>query len=268
MRYWWFLVLVAVVCLWELGARRTTLTARRSLRWPTSFTLGPLNGLLGTLPLAPSALALIVTERGWSFPLQDSFVWWLTIPASVCLLDLAFYLQHRVLHAVPVLWSIHRVHHADVDFDYTTGLRFHPLEALVTNTTALIAVAVLGLPASGVLLHGAIASGITIVEHANARIPPAIESWIGRVLVTPAIHRIHHSAAMPETDSNFATIFSFWDRVLGTYRAQATSVDIGLMEFRAPKYQTLPWALAMPFLSLQRARGAATPRNVQSQVTK
>jgi sterol desaturase/sphingolipid hydroxylase (fatty acid hydroxylase superfamily) len=117
---------------------------------------------------------------------------------------------------------------------------------------------VLGLPASGVLLHGAIASGITIFEHANARIPPAIESWMGRVFVTPAMHRIHHSAAAPDTDTNFATIFSFWDRALGTYRPQATSAEIGLMEFRAPKYQTLPWALAMPFLSLQRSHGAAS----------
>jgi len=145
------------------------------------------------------------------------------------------------------------VHHADVDFDYTTGLRFHPVEAVLTNATALIAVAVCGLPAFGVLLHGGITAGITILEHANAWIPAAVESWIGRVFVTPAMHRVHHSTATPDTDSNFATIFSFWDRALGTYRPQATNgAQIGLTEFREPKYQTLPWALAMPFLSSRR----------------
>jgi sterol desaturase/sphingolipid hydroxylase (fatty acid hydroxylase superfamily) len=266
---WWFLVLLAVVCICEMAAPRTALSARRSLRWPTSFTLGPLNSLLGTFPLAPFGLALLLRERGWGLAVDDSFSRWLAILATVCLLDLCFYLQHRVFHVVPFLWSVHRVHHADVDFDYTTGLRFHPFEALLTNATALVAVAVLGLPAYGVLLHGAIASGITILEHANARIPPTIESWIGRVFVTPAMHRIHHSAATPETDTNFATIFSFWDRALGTYRPGATSgAEIGLMEFRAPKYQTLPWALAMPFLRLQRAPGAPTPSSVQGEAAK
>jgi sterol desaturase/sphingolipid hydroxylase (fatty acid hydroxylase superfamily) len=269
MRDWWFFALLVAVCLWEMAAPRTPLTTRRSLRWPTSFTLGPLNGLLGVFPLAPFGLALLLTDRGWGLTLDSGFVRWLTIPASVCLLDLAFYFQHRVFHAVPFLWSVHRVHHADVDFDYTTSLRFHPIEALLTNATALIAVAALGLPAFGVLLHGGIAGGITILEHANARIPPAIESWIGRVFVTPAIHRVHHSTATPDTDSNFATIFSFWDRALGTYRPQATKgAEIGLREFREPKYQTLPWALAMPFFSSQRPERAATTPSVHSKVAK
>jgi len=267
MRDWWLLALLAAVCLWEMAAPRTTLTTRRTLRWPTSFTLGPINAFLGTFPLPAYALALALRERGWGLGLDHDLPQWLAIAVSVCLLDLIVYVQHRVLHVIPLLWAAHRVHHADVDFDYTTAFRFHPIEALITNAVVLVSVAVLGLPPLSVLVHGAIASGITILEHANARIPPALESWIGRVFVTPAMHRIHHSAAMPDTDSNFATIFSFWDRALGTYRARATSgAEIGLMEFRAPKYQTLPWALAMPFLSLQRSHSASTQSSAQREV--
>jgi len=269
MRDWWFFALLVAVCLWEMAAPRTPLTTRRILRWPTSFTLGPLNGLLGVFPLAPFGLALLLTDRGWGLAADSGFARWLTIPASVCLLDLALYFQHRVFHAVPFLWSVHRVHHADVDFDYTTGLRFHPVEAVLTNATVLIAVAVCGLPAFGVLLHGGIAGGITILEHANAKIPAAIESWLGRVFVTPAMHRIHHSTATPDTDSNFATIFSFWDRALGTYRPQATTgAEVGLMEFREPKYQTLPWTLAMPFLSFRRSDRASIPHSTHSEAAK
>src|SRR5262245_5153247 len=246
MRDWWLLALLAAVCLWEIAAPRTALTARRSLRWPTSLTLGPLNALLSTLPIPAYALALAWRERGWGVGFDHGLPQWLTIAASVCLLDLILYVQHRVLHSVPLLWAVHRVHHADVDFDYTTAFRFHPIEAVLTNAVVLVAVTVFGLPPSAVLVHGAIATGITVLEHANARIPPALESTIGRLLVTPAMHRTHHSAAMPDTNSNFATIFSFWDRALGTYMARSKGgAEIGLIEFRAAKYQTLPWALAM-----------------------
>jgi sterol desaturase/sphingolipid hydroxylase (fatty acid hydroxylase superfamily) len=269
MRDWWLLALLAAVCLWEMVAPRTALTSRRSLRWPTSFTLGPLNAFVGTFPLPAYALALTLREGGLGVALDHILPPWLTIAAAVCLLDLVGYVQHRILHAVPYFWTVHRVHHADVDFDYTTAFRFHPIEALFANAVVLVSVVALGLPPFAVLVHGTIASGITILEHANVRIPPAIESWIGRVFVTPATHRIHHSAAAPDTDSNFATIFSFWDRVLGTYRPAATSgAEIGLREFRAPKYQTLPWALAMPFLSLRRSHGVANQSSVPSEIAQ
>ena len=195
MRDWWLLALLAAICAWEMAAQRTALTARRSLRWPTSLTLGPLNAVLATFALPAYALELALKERGWGLGLDHTMPSWFAIAASVCVLDLVVYVQHRVLHAVPVLWAVHRVHHADVDFDYTTAFRFHPIEALFTNAVTLVAVAGLGLPPVAVLVYGALASGITILEHANGRIPPAIESWIGRGFVTPAMHRIHHSAA-------------------------------------------------------------------------
>ena len=248
----WFFALVGVVGLWELAAPRGVLTARRSLRWPTSFTLGPFNALLATVPLAPFALAIALTERGWGLSTTTRLPLWVTIAVSVLLLDLLFYFQHRAFHAVPVLWSVHRVHHADVDFDYTTAFRFHPIEALLTNGTALAAVTVFGLPAFAVLVHQTLATGMTIFEHANARCPSAVEVRLRRIFVTPDMHRIHHSTGAPSTDSNFATILSCWDRWLGTYRSHATrgrdGMEIGLTEFRDPKYLTLPWTLAMPFL--------------------
>jgi len=266
---WWLLALLAVVCAWEMAAPRTALTSRRSLRWPTSLTLGPLNAVLATFALPAYALALALNERGWGLGLDHNLPLWLAIAASVCVLDLVVYVQHRVLHAVPVLWAVHRVHHADVDFDYTTALRFHPIEALLTNAVTLVAVAGLGLPPVAVLVYGALASGITILEHANGRIPPGIESLIGRVFVTPGMHRIHHSEATADTDSNFATIFSFWDRALATYRATATTgADIGLTQFRAPKYQTLPWALAMPFVTAERSGVDAVPPIAHTEVAK
>jgi len=254
----WILAFVAAVGIWEVVAPRHRLVADRSLRWPTSFTLGPVNALIATMPLAPLALAGAVAERGGTLASVAGPAAWVAVALGVLLLDLAFYAQHRVLHAVPWLWSVHRVHHSDVDLDYTTAFRFHPLEALVTNATALAVIAVVGLPLLAVLIHQTLAGVLTVLEHANARIPPAIESWAGRIVVTPAMHRIHHAATSRGTDSNFATIFSFWDRALRSYSAAApeggAEIEVGLREFGDRKYLTLPWTLAIPFLRTRRAR--------------
>ena len=259
----WVLAFVAAVGLWEAAAPRHRLVAARSLRWPTSFTLGPLNALLATVPLAPLALATALTGRGGVLAVESVLGSWLAVALSVPLLDLIFYAQHRLLHAVPMLWSVHRVHHADVDFDYTTAFRFHPIEAVLTNLTALAVITLFGVPALAVLVYQTLAGGLTVLEHVNARIPPAVESWAGRVFVTPAMHRIHHSVVARDTDSNFATIFSFWDRWLATYSPPARSgrddLEIGLREFREPKYLTLPWTLAIPFLRGRAAQESPLP---------
>jgi sterol desaturase/sphingolipid hydroxylase (fatty acid hydroxylase superfamily) len=259
----WVLAFVAAVGLWEAIAPRHRRIAGRSLRWPTSFALGPVNALLATVPLAPLALATTLTGRWDTLAIGGALGWWIAIALSVLALDLAFYTQHRVLHAVPWLWSVHRVHHTDVDVDYTTAFRFHPIEAVITNATALACVAAFGIPPLAVVIHQALAGGLTVIEHANARVPAALEAWAGRVLVTPGLHRIHHSTAPHKTDSNFATIFSFWDRWLGTYAAPASAGRedgfFGLREFRERKYLTLPWTLALPFLRLRRAHQPPLP---------
>jgi len=248
----WLLGLIALVGIWELCAPRGVLSARRSLRWPTSFTLGPLNAILATMPVAPLALAMTVREHGWGLATNTWPPGWLSLVLCVLLLDLLMYGQHRAFHSVPTLWRVHRVHHSDVDFDYTTAFRFHPLEALLTNATAFGAIVLFGLPPAGILIHQALAAGMTIVEHANAVLPSRIESWARRFVVTPDVHRVHHSADARSFDSNFGTIFSIWDRAFGTYQSRDTDLArmaMGLDSFREQKYLTLPWTLALPFLS-------------------
>ena len=247
----WLFGLIALVGIWELCAPRDVLKVRRSLRWPTSFTLGPLNGILGTMPVAPLALAMTVRDQGEGLATTSWLPGWASLALCVLLLDLLMYGQHRALHAVPMLGRVHRVHHSDVDFDYSTAFRFHPLEAVATNATAVAAIMLFGLPPAGILLHQALAAAMTIVEHANAVLPSRIEGWARRLVVTPDVHRVHHSADAASFDRNFGTIFSIWDRVFGTYRASDTGLTrmaMGLDSFREHKYLTLPWTLALPFL--------------------
>lgn len=166
-------------------------------------------------------------------------------------LDLLTYLQHRLVHANAMLWRVHRVHHADVDLDATTGFRFHPIEALVSHVTLIGGIVVLGLPPLGVGVYLALAAANTIFTHANIRLPSVIESRARWLAVTPALHALHHSALPMDSERNFATVFSVWDRLGSTYRAPSHGdhdpVRTGLAEFREPRYLTLPWTLALPF---------------------
>jgi sterol desaturase/sphingolipid hydroxylase (fatty acid hydroxylase superfamily) len=247
----WLFALVALVGAWEVCAPRGVLSVRRSLRWPTSFTLGPLNGVLATMPVAPLALALTVREENWGLATTSWLPHWLSLALCVLLLDLLVYCQHRAFHGIPMLWRVHRVHHSDVDVDCTTAFRFHPLEALLTNVTALAAIALVGVPPTGILIHQTLAAGMTIIEHANAALPSNIEGWARWLVVTPDVHRVHHSVDAPSFDRNFGTIFSLWDRAFGTYQALDTDLagmEMGLDDFRERKYLTLPWTLALPFL--------------------
>jgi sterol desaturase/sphingolipid hydroxylase (fatty acid hydroxylase superfamily) len=173
------------------------------------------------------------------------------VVAGVLLLDVAIYWQHRILHAVPVLWRLHRVHHADVDFDVTTGVRFHPLEIVLSMAIKLGLIALLGVPALAVLIFELALSAGSLFTHANVALPPKIDHMIRWVFVTPDMHRIHHSVHTDETDSNFGFHLSIWDRLFGSYRDQPrdaqTTMAIGLHEFRNDRDQTL-WSLLLnPF---------------------
>jgi len=254
----WLVASIAFMALWEAAAPRCRRSPERALRWPTSFTLAPLNAVLASVPLPAAALATTMDDRGWGLLNALHAPAWVGGAITVPLLDLVVYLQHRLLHAVPALWAVHRVHHADRAFDVATGLRFHPIEAAVTHGTLLLAVTALGLPVLGVLAYQTIAFLMTLFEHANARLPAGIESRLERVLVTPATHRIHHS--VEASASNFATVFPLWDRWLGTYRARRAAddtADVGVRGLRDPKFATLPWTLALPFLSARRVGAPA-----------
>jgi sterol desaturase/sphingolipid hydroxylase (fatty acid hydroxylase superfamily) len=267
----WLAAMLAALAAWEFAAPRRTPTEGRGLRWPTNLTLGPLNALLVTVPIAPVALAVAGAGRGWGLLNQAAVSLPLAVAIAVVALDGLSYLQHRVLHASPILWRVHRVHHADVDLDATTGLRFHPIEALVSQATLVVGIIILGLPPLGVAVYLGLAAGNTILTHANIRFPSAIESRAGWLVVTPALHAVHHSALHAESERNFATIFSVWDRLGSTYCAQPMgrheNLRAGLEEFREPRYLTLPWTLALPFcasrpVSAGNEPGAAAPPSV------
>ena len=267
----WLLGMLAMLGAWEFAVPRRPPTEGRSLRWPTNLTLGPLNALLVMVPLAPVALAAAYADRGWGLLNQAAVSLPLAVAIAVVALDGLGYLQHRVLHASPILWRVHRVHHADVDLDVTTGLRFHPIEALVSHATLVIGIIVLGLPPLGVAVYLGLAAGNTILTHANIRFPSAIESRAAWLVVTPATHALHHSALPAESERNFATIFSVWDRLGSTYCAEPTgryqTLRAGLEEFREPRYLTLPWTLALPFcasrpVSVGNEPGAPAPPRV------
>jgi sterol desaturase/sphingolipid hydroxylase (fatty acid hydroxylase superfamily) len=223
------------------------------LRWPTGFTLAPFNALLVWAVVSPVALAAAAADRGLGLLNAASLPPGLGVVASVLVLDLLAYLQHRLLHAAPVLWSFHRVHHADIELDCTTALRFHPVEALVTSVILLAGVVVFGLPPAGVAAYRMLATAMTLFEHGNVRLPATLDSRLRGILVTPEMHRIHHSTAVEDHDTNFATVFPMWDRCFRTYRRRAAGgdadPDVGLPGFRDPKYATLPWTLALPFLA-------------------
>jgi sterol desaturase/sphingolipid hydroxylase (fatty acid hydroxylase superfamily) len=248
---WVLLFLVFLVC-WEVIAPRRALTTSRLLRWSSNIAVGCLNTALTQFPLAPLGVAVAVAEHQWGLLNNIELPAVFSVGATVVLIDLLHYGEHRVLHAVPILWRVHRVHHVDRDLDYTTSFRFHPIEALIENTMYLGAVAVFGLPAAGVLAYGVIATAITLVTHSNIRLPLGLDPAIRWLLVSPDLHRIHHSDRRPETDSNFATVFPIWDRLFGTYRAYALdshpTLQIGLREFREAKYLSVHWTFAMPFL--------------------
>lgn len=213
--------------------------------------------ILGTLvvrfgfPLLAVGMALVSQARGWGLFHLVALPFWLELAASVLLLDLAIYLQHRLFHAVPWLWRLHRMHHADTGFDVTTALRFHPLEIWLSMALKLALVALLGPPALAVLVFELLLNATAMFNHANVRLPAGLDRVLRAVLVTPDMHRVHHSLHREETDSNFGFCLSVWDRMLGTYRAQPRdgheAMAIGLAEFRDRGEQRLDRLLTQPF---------------------
>ena len=253
----WVVALLATLGLLELALPRRAPTQGRGLRWPTNLTIGSLNIVFMGVAIAP--VAALAADLRWGLLNQLSVSGVPAVVIAVVVLDALAYLQHRLLHANAVLWRVHRVHHADVDLDATTGLRFHPIEALISYTRLIAAVVILGLPPEGVAVYLWLSGINTILSHANVRLPSGVERMAQWLVVTPGLHAIHHSALPMETDRNFATIFSVWDRLGSTYRAEPhdghARVRAGLAEFREPRYLTLPWTLALPFLRVVRPVG-------------
>ncbi len=248
-----FVAVFASMLLWELLAPRRRLTLSRLARWPSNLGIFALNTALVRigLPTAAVGFAVFAAERGWGLLNIVTPPAWLALPLAVVLLDLAIYLQHLAFHAVPVCWRLHRMHHADQDVDVTTAARFHPIEILLSMGLKFLVIVALGAPALAVLVFEVVLNGMAMFNHGNVRLPARLERALRMLVVTPDMHRVHHSAAAPETNSNFGFNLSVWDRLFGTYRARPAAghadMTIGLERFRAPRDQRLDRMLLQPF---------------------
>lgn len=226
---------------------------RGQRRQATNLLLIALDTLLLRLafPVLAVGLALQLEGQGVGLLRQLGLPFWLDCVISVLLLDLAIYWQHRLMHVVPLLWRLHRLHHSDTGFDVTTGLRFHPFEMALSMVYKLAVLTALGAPALAVLVFELLLSIGALFTHADFALPPALDRRLRWLLVTPSMHRIHHSTWRPETDSNYGFHLSLWDRLFGSYRVQPrapeASMPIGLEYFRSSREQTLPSLLLQPF---------------------
>jgi sterol desaturase/sphingolipid hydroxylase (fatty acid hydroxylase superfamily) len=243
----------AAVALWELAAPRRRTLYTRGGRWPHNLGLLLVDVAASRLlaPGAVVAVALAAEQRGWGFLNAVSVPWWMALGLGVALLDLVIYFQHVMFHAVPTLWRLHRVHHADQDFDLTTGTRFHPIEILLSIVIKCAAVAAIGAPALAVLVFEVLLNATAMFNHANASLPRWAERWVRWLVVTPDMHRIHHSVLHDESSSNFGFNLPWWDRLFGTYRAQPRlghdAMEIGVDAFRSAEDLRLDHLLIQPF---------------------
>ena len=252
-RLGFFFAVLAAMAVWEAVAPRRQLTQSKAVRWYSNLGIVALNTLVlrAVLPVAPVAVARLAAERGWGvLNLVEMPVWFAVVLAFVAL-DFAIYLQHVLFHAVPALWRLHRMHHADLDFDVSTGLRFHPIEILISVLIKMAVVVLVGAPALAVLAFEVVLNATSMFNHANVRLPAALDRVLRWLVVTPDMHRVHHSIVVRETNSNFGFNLPWWDRLIGTYRAQPAAghqgMTIGIEMFRDPGVLHLHRMLVQPF---------------------
>lgn len=248
-----FLIIFAVIAVVEVLAPRRPLMVRKSLRWFGNLSVHLVNGLLPRLlfPILPVGLALIWARKGWGllnlFPLPEGAA----LVLSVLILDLVIYAQHWAFHRHHLLWRLHRMHHTDLDIDLTSALRFHPLEILCSLGIKMAVVALLGPPAMGVLIFEILLNGMAMFNHGNVRIPVAADGMLRSVVVTPDMHRVHHSIVPQERNRNFGFNLSWWDRLFGTYQAQPAAghdkMIIGIKGFLDIRYARFIKMLMNPF---------------------
>ena len=247
-----FLGMLVAMAGWELAAPRRRQDIPRVIRWTNNLALVVVDTVILrlTFPILAVGLALMAEERGWGLFNALDVPLWLAVLLSILLLDLAIYLQHVLFHAVPGLWRLHRMHHADLEFDVTTGLRFHPVEIVLSMLIKLAVVAALGAPAVAVLVFEVLLNATALFNHANIRLPAGADRVLRWVMVTPDMHRVHHSVIPAETNSNFGFNLPWWDRLLGTYRAQPKAghegMTIGIEQFRTPRDLWLDRMLVQP----------------------
>ncbi|MDP3335785.1 MAG: sterol desaturase family protein [Rhodoferax sp.] len=229
-RLGFFVGVFALVALWELVAPQRALTASKAFLWSSNLGLVVLNTMLLRLmfPLAAVGMAAFSAANGWGLLNHFHVPFWLAVPLAVIAMDFVIWLQHVMVHAVPVLWRLHRVHHADPDYDLTTGARFHPIEIALSMLIKIATIAVLGPPVLAVLIFEVVLNAAAMFNHGNIRLPAGLDRVLRWIIVTPDMHRVHHSVEEDETNSNFGFNLPWWDRLLGTYRAQPHAGQLGM----------------------------------------
>lgn len=248
-----FVVIFLVVALGEIMFPRRKLMDSKVRRWRHNLGLIFLDNLVIWLLLSGTTIAVAVAAEQSQWGLLNFYYvpGFLAVIIGVLVLDLIIYLQHLMFHAVPLLWRLHMVHHTDLDIDVSSGLRFHPLEIIISVWIKLAVIVALGVPATGVLLFEVLLNGTALFNHGNLRLPGKTDRFLRRFLVTPDMHRVHHSVIIRETNSNFGFNLSWWDRLFGTYRPEPAAgheqMIIGLSTYRDARELTFFRLLKLPF---------------------
>jgi len=269
-RLGFFFGIFAVMALWEAAAPRRALTVSKVVRWTNNLGLVFLNSLVVRLlfPAAAVGMAAFAAEHGWGLLNHCSLPFALSVVLAVVALDFIIYLQHVLVHAVPALWRLHRVHHADLDYDVTTGARFHPIEIVLSMLIKFASIIVLGAPVLAVVIFEVVLNAMAMFNHGNVSLPRGLDRIVRLFVVTPDMHRVHHSTEDNEANSNFGFNLSIWDRLFGTYidqpREGHDNMTIGIHQYRDPKQVSwLPGMLALPFVG--RVTGYAINRREWSK---
>ena len=254
-RLGFFFGIFAIMAVWELITPRRILTVSKAIRWGNNLLLVFLNSLLLRLlfPAAAVGVALYAQQNNWGLLNIYHLPYFITVILSVVVLDFVIYLQHVMVHAVPALWRLHRVHHADPDYDVTTGARFHPIEIILSMLIKFATIVVLGPPVVAVVIFEVVLNATAMFNHGNIKLPLKLDRILRWFIVTPDMHRVHHSVEDDEANSNFGFNLPWWDRLFGTYRDQPRGghegMQIGIHSYHDPKQVSwLPGMLALPFV--------------------
>lgn len=249
-----FVGIFLAVALVELIVPRRALTTSKTSRWVGNIGIVVINTVVLRLlfPAGAVGISLWIGHQGWGIFNHVQWPFWLEVALTIVILDFVIYMQHVMFHAVPVLWRLHMMHHADLDYDLTTGTRFHPLEIIISLGIKAGAITVLGAPPVGVIIFEILLNGTAMFNHGNFFIPLGIDRFLRLLVVTPDMHRVHHSVFPNETNTNFGFNLPWWDRLCGTYKPQPTKgheqMTIGLNQFRDASRLTLPWMIVLPFI--------------------
>ncbi len=247
-----FFGIFVAVAIWEFLSPRRQFTTSKTVRWFSNISITVLGTAVvrGIFPVLAASFA--ASQASVGILNQISLPYPIKILIAVLTFDLIIYFQHVMFHAVPVFWRLHMMHHADLDVDVTTGLRFHPIEVMLSMGIKIATVVIIGPPVLAVILFEVLLNGTSMFNHGNIHMPSGVDRLLRLIVVTPDMHRVHHSVVIRETNSNFGFNFPWWDRLFGTYRAQPAAgheeMTIGLSQFRDQKRLTLPWLLALPFV--------------------